>query len=174
MLFYKVEVRPSPIAGRGLFSKEAISKGAIIGLLAHATPIMTEEEYQEAQRHGEQLIILSAVRLAGKYFIYGEQITDEEYINHSADPTMLYHCGIAFARKDVAVGDELTVDYKYFLARDDVGAFDDVRTGGVVTGLDGRQAMIESCRELLALLAEADFDEPRHSDYGDKPAPRRE
>jgi SET domain-containing protein len=167
MLFYQAEVRESPVAGRGLFSKEPIPKGAVVGFLARQAPLMTEDEYQDAQHRGEQVIIMSAVRLAGKYFIYGSEISDEEYINHSSDPSLLYHCGIAFAKRDIAAGDELTVDYKYFLAQNDVGRFTDSRTGRLVDGVDGRQAMIESCKELLALLADgAEFGEPRYSDYG--------
>lgn len=165
MLFYDAEVRESPVAGRGLFATEPIPKGSVIGWLAQGAPLMTEAEYQDAQRRGEHVIVMSAVRLVGKYFIYGHEITREEYINHSDDPSMLYHCGLALARRDIAAGDELTVNYKYFLAKEDVGRFTESGTGRMVDGVDGRQAMIESCKEVLALLGEADFDEPRYSDY---------
>jgi SET domain-containing protein len=167
MLFYETEVQESPVSGRGLFAKDFIPKGAVIGDLTHGASLITEAEYQEAQRRGEHVIIMSAVRLVGKYFIFGHEITKEEYINHSEDPTMLYHCGLALARRDIAAGEELTVNYKYFLAKDDVGRFTDSATGRLVDGVDGRQTMIESCKELLNLLRDTDFSNPRYSEYSE-------
>lgn len=165
MFLYKVETRESEIAGRGVYAAEPIAAGAVVGLLNHHNLIMSETEYQDAQRRGEELIIQSAVRLVGGYFIYNGQITDEEYINHSETPNMLYHCGILFAKQPIAIGDELTVDYKYFLAADDVHRFDDRDTGRAVTGLDAKQALVESCREVIELFSRAAFDQPRYSDY---------
>ena len=137
----------------------------MIGLLDHNNLIMTEAEYQDAQRRGEHLIIQSAVRLVGDYFVYNGEITDEEYINHSETPNMLYHCGILFAKRPIAVGDELTVDYKYFLATNDVCAFDDRDSGREVTGLNAKEALLQSCREVMELFARAEFDQPRYSNY---------
>jgi SET domain-containing protein len=168
MFLYKVETRDSEIAGRGVYAQEAIPMGAVVGLLDHHNLIMTEEEYQDAQRRGEHLIIQSAVRLVGDYFVYNASITDEEYINHSESPNMLYHCGKLFAKASIGVGDELTVDYKYFLATDDVHAFDDRDTGRQVTGLNAREALLQSCREVIELYSRADFQPPRYSDYAAK------
>jgi SET domain-containing protein len=165
MFLYKVETRDSEIAGRGVYAMEPVPAGAVVGMLDHNTLIMTEAEYQEAQRRGDELIIQSAVRLVGEYFVYNAKITDEEYINHSDTPNMLYHCGILFAKMPIAVGDEMTVDYKYFLATDDVHAFDDRNTGMQVTGLDAKEALLQSCREVMELFSRADFDRPRYSDY---------
>jgi hypothetical protein len=165
MFLYKVETRESGIAGRGVYALEPIAVGAVVGFLNHNNLTMTEDEYQDAQRRGEQLIIQSAVRLVGGYFVYNAQITDEEYLNHSETPNMLYHCGLLFAKKPVAVGDEITVDYKYFLATDDVHAFDDRESGKQVTGLNAKEALLQSCREVIELYSQADFDAPRYSDY---------
>lgn len=166
MFLYKVESRDSEIAGRGVYAVEPIPAGVVIGLFNHDTLIMTEREYQDAQRRGEKLIIQSAVRLIGEYFVYNKTITDEEYINHSANPNMLYHCGILFAKKDIAADDELTVDYKYFLAEDDVEAFGDKDTGATVTGLNAKDALRQSAAELVELYSRHDFQPPRYSDYG--------
>lgn len=171
MFLYKVETRDSEIAGRGVYALEAIAKGAVVGLLDHNNLLMTEAQYQEAQQRGEQLIIQSAVRLVGDYFAYNGRITDEEYINHSETPNMLYHCGILFAKQPIAAGEELTVDYKYFLAAGDVHAFDDRETGKPVTGLSAREALLQSAQEVIDLFAKADFDPPRYSDYH-PPLPR--
>jgi SET domain-containing protein len=165
MFLYKVETRHSEIAGQGVYAMEPVPAGAVIGMLDRETLIMTETQYQDAQRRGEQLIIQSAVRLIGDYFVYNAKITDEEYINHSSTPNMLYHCGILFAKKPIAIGDELTADYKYFLATDDVHAFDDRDSGKQVTGMDARQALLASCQEVMELFSRVDFDPPRYSDY---------
>jgi SET domain-containing protein len=168
MFLYKVETRDSEIAGRGVYALEPMTAGAVVGLLNHHNLIMTENQYQQAQSRGEQLIIQSAVRLVGDYFVYNSEITDEEYINHSETPNMLYHCGILFAKAAIAAGDELTVDYKYFLATDDVCAFGDRDTGRQVTGLNAKEALLQSCREVIALFSQAEFDPPRYSDYQPK------
>jgi hypothetical protein len=78
---------------------------------------------------------------------------------------MLYHCGIVFAKTDIAIGEELTVDYKYFLATNDVHAFDDRDTGQQVTGLNARDALLASARELIELYSRADFHPARYSNY---------
>jgi SET domain-containing protein len=169
MFLYKVETRESAIAGRGVYAMEAVPEGAVIGLFNQNTLIMTEAEYQDAQRRGEQLVIQSAVRLIGDYFVYNSEFTDEEYINHSETPNMLYHCGILFANKPIAVGDELTVDYKYFLATNDVCGFDDRDTGEEVTGLSAREALLQSARELIELFSRAEFPPGRYSDYRRRP-----
>ena len=165
MFLYKVETRESGIAGRGVYAVEAIPAGAVIGMFNQNTLIMTEAEYQDAQRRGEQLIIQSAVRLIGDYFVYNREFTDEEYINHSETPNMLYHCGMLFAKAPIAAGDELTVDYKYFLAAGDVCAFDDRDSGEEVTGLSAKEALLQSARELIELFSRAEFPQARYSDY---------
>jgi SET domain-containing protein len=168
MLLYKVETRESAIAGRGVYAAEAIPAGAIVGLLVYKGLLITESEYQDAQRRGDQLIIQSAIRLVGDYFIYNAEVSDEEYINYSTLPNTLYHCGVLFAKKNIAIGEELTADYKYFLAENDVHTFNDVNTNIRVSGLDAKRALLESCRELMDLMATCELDPPRYSDYKPK------
>jgi SET domain-containing protein len=165
MLLFKTELRPSPIAGNGAFALESIPRGAIAGFLTYKVNIVTEEQYQAAQRAGDKLLIQSAVRWAGEYFLYNAALLDEDFINHSATPNLLYHCGILFALSDIWPGNELTVNYKYFLAVNDVYAFSDLDTRQTITGLDARQALLQSCQELAGLYDASEFGPPRHSDY---------
>lgn len=67
---------------------------------------------------------------------------------------MLYHCGISLAARDIAASEELTVNYKYFLAEQDVCAFYDAETGIIVDGIHPADAFIQSAEEVLALLKE--------------------
>ena len=152
MLLVKTEVNPSSIAEEGLFALEPIKKGAIIAILGYQAKIMTEDEYQMHQRNGNELIVRTAVRWVGDHFLYLDAIGHDEYINHSSNPNMLYHCGVCFALRDIQRGEEMTADYRYFLARQDVHAFTDTDTGNHVDGLPPKEALLESARELVAFL----------------------
>ncbi len=164
-LFFVTEAKDSPIAGMGVFAREPIPRGEIVGILGHLGRIVTEAEYQAAQEAGNTLLIKSAIRWAGPYFVYNETISNEEYINHNTDPNMLYHCGVLFARKDIAPGEELTCDYKYFLAVNDYCQFPDIGGQGTVTGLPGKAALLESAKELAELLGDSELGSPRFSEY---------
>ena len=152
MIFFKTEVKDTGTYGRGLFLLEPVTKGQIIGILTMDCGVMTEDEYQSEQAANNEIIVMTAVRWIGRYFLYGDKIGSEEFINHSENPTMLYHCGICFATRDLIAGEELTADYKYFLAEKDVFAFDDSNTKSSVDGISGREALLSSARELIKLI----------------------
>ena len=154
IIFIKTEIKKT-ITGKGLFSLEFVKKGSLIANFAQdAKGIITEEEYQLEQKKGNQLIIMSAIRWVDKYFLYGDYIGSEEYINHSYEPSMLYHCGICIAARDMKPGDELTVNYQYFLAENDLSSFSDHKTGKLVDGLPPKIALLKSAQELVKLLTE--------------------
>lgn len=167
MFFYQLESRPSRIHGTGLFTREAIAVGAIIAALDANHSFMSEQEYLRARRSDDELIVRSAARFVGRYFVYDKVLTDDIFMNHSANPNMIYHCGMLFARRDITADEELTVDYRYFLSPRDVG-FTDIETGQHVVGLEAEAAFLGSCRELAQLYGEVAFDEPRYSDYIEK------
>ncbi len=159
MIFFKTEVRPSGIEGKGIYALENIPRGALLGDLTYNAEPVTEEAYQQAQREGDFHMIKCAFRVAGAYYLFttpprlSEGLLDnEDYLNHSATPSILYHCGLLFALRDIAPGEELTIDYKYILAPQDVCSFPDKKSGAYVTGAEGNKGLIDSTRELLALL----------------------
>ncbi len=154
MLLVKTAVQESKLHNLGLYALEPVTKGQII-MLAECTGVMTETEYQAEQAKENKVIIMTAVRLLGKIFIYGDTIGNEEYINHSETPNLLYHCGICLATRDIAPGEELTLNYKYFLAEKDVYAFEDIVTGEKVDGISPEDAFIKSAEMVLSLLKEA-------------------
>lgn len=158
MLYVKYEVRPSEINGKGLFLLESVQKGQIIALSVTDANYSTEREYQEEQSKGDDLMIMTAVRYVGKHFIYTTFIEDEDYINHSENPTVLYHCGICFAKKDLKPGDELTVDYRYYLAENDFHRFTDIITGAEIDGYSPKQSLLRSSIELLEILKDVSED----------------
>lgn len=154
MLFVDAEVRESRIAGSGLFLRSSVKKGAVVSIHGVDAKLVTQAEYQEEQRKGNDLAVRSGVRWVGRYFLYAKAMPVESYINHSDDPTLLYHCAISFARTDMKPGDELTIDYRTFLAEDDVEGFEDMATGRMLFGLPPKEALLKSSTELVKLLQE--------------------
>ncbi len=163
MLYIKTGVGPSALAKQGLFAKEDVPKGKIVANFGHGASVLTEEEYQREQERGNELIIMSGVRWVGRYFLYNERIGPEEYINHSFFPNLLYHAGACFAAQDIRRGDELTADYRFFLAENDVNAFIDVTTGRKVDGFSAEEALLRSGRALVELLEECNYSDKEKS-----------
>ena len=156
MLFVDAEVRDSRIAGKGLFLRAPVAKGTVVSIHGAKAQLLTQAEYQEAQRQGHELAIRTGIRWVGRYFLHATEMPPEAYLNHSDDPALLYHCGISFARRDLAVGDELTVDYTLFLAEDDVEGFEDRATGRMLYGLPPRDSLLRSAEELVRILRDID------------------
>jgi SET domain-containing protein len=154
MLFVDAEVRESRIAGRGLFLRSSVRKGAVVSIHAVDAQLLTQAEYQEEQRKGNALAIRGGIRWVGRYFLHAKRMPPESYINHSDDPTLLYHCGISFARRDLDAGNELTIDYATLLAEDDIEGFRDAATGRMLSGLPPKEALLRSAEQLVQLLRE--------------------
>lgn len=156
MLFVAAEERESQIAGSGLFLLAPVRKGAVVSIHAVDAKLLTQDEYQEEQRKGNELATRSGIRWVGRYFLHAKEMPVESFINHSDEPTLLYHCGVSFARRDLNPGDELTIDYTLFLAEDDVEGFCDVASGRMLYGLAPKQALLRSAEQLVELLRQID------------------
>jgi hypothetical protein len=165
MIFLPSIVKRSPISGMGVFVDVRVKKGDIVGCMALDSILISETDYQAEQDRGNDEVLRSCIRLAGVHFLYAkaifkdgvEQLTEEDFINHSESPSPLYHCGMLFARRNLEAGEEFTVDYKYFLAFNDATCFVDGATGRKIACLDGAEALRESTSELLALLRSGDL-----------------
>lgn len=154
MITVPTSVKSSPISNRGLFTDVEIPKGSIVGLLPYQTKLISESAYQKGQYEGDKVISMTGVRWVGDYFIVGDEITNEEYLNHSDNPNLLYHCGILISLKRIHANEELTVNYELFLAEDDVLSFTNTESGRKIDGLSGISSLKKSCTELLQLLSE--------------------
>lgn len=153
MLLHPNEVRPSSIHGEGVFLTEGVSRGDVVGILS-ATSSWTTEEYLGKVERLVPNFPQTAVRLVDDYYIYNHDLSNEDYINHSFEPTCIYVLGILFARRDLEAGDELTVDYRYWCStREDWDTVDSL-TGKVVQGWPGRRALVEGLKDLLEVLGE--------------------
>ncbi len=117
MLFIQSEVCNSQIAGQGLFTLEFLPKGKIVGIWTlemQGNAIIDEKLYMEEIKNASEQYKHSFVRLVGKYFVGNyEKKEPDDYLNHSNDYNLLSHCGILFALKDIEIGEELTLNYRY-------------------------------------------------------------
>ncbi len=133
----RLEARPSPIAGRGLFA---------------ATPIRADEpvmiwggEVVERWRKG-------CVAIAEDRYLADPEdgVTGlDDLINHSCDPNLWMQDEVTLiARRDIAAGEELTGDYAMWEADEGWASGWRCRCGrarcrGVVTGRDWRSAELQ-------------------------------
>lgn len=151
----KLSVQRSKIQGIGLFAAEPIEMGSVVMLWNMDAFLTSEREYNTRQAAGDKLMEATGVRYVNDYFLFTDaKPRYENYINHSFDPNILYHCGVCFALKDIADGDELTVDYTYLLSETDNLSFNDAKTNTKVTGLSGVDCLLKTSEILLATLTE--------------------
>lgn len=158
MLFVATEIKPARCGGMGCFATEAIAKNAIVGILVYRGRLVSEDAYLETLRAGSEAAQCTGTRWVGSYFTVEDQRDEfvisnphEAFINHSYEPTLLFHCGICFATRALAAGSELTVNYEYVLSEGDPHAFRDIDTGRLVRGLSWQEALYRSAAELLHL-----------------------
>ncbi len=151
----KLSVQRSKIQGIGLFAAEPIEMGSVVMLWNMDAFLTSEREYNTRQAAGDKLMEATGVRYVNDYFLFTDaKPRYENYINHSFDPNILYHCGVCFALKDIADGDELTADYTYLLSETDDLSFNDAKTNTKVTGLSGIDCLLKTSEILLATLTE--------------------
>jgi len=145
------EVAPSSLGGLGVFARAPLARGTLVADLTAGAHLICEADYREAQRAGNPRVLRSAVRWLGDHFLCCEESDEADYLNHSFSPNILYLWGSCIALDDIAAGEELTVDYRYFLAERDETRFIDGPTGRLVDGLDASRALLGSVLRLLAL-----------------------
>ncbi len=74
-------------------------------------------------------------------------------MNHSFNPNLIYHCGILFAKKYISKNTELTVDYRYFLANNELSQFIDEETNKTVKGFKPDESLVSSAKEIINLFS---------------------
>ena len=106
----KVEKRSSPIDGRGLFAKTAVAKDEIV-VVKGGYVFTGEQRDQIGQDLGP-----SEIQITETLFIGPTTPAEREggmmHLNHSCEPNLGLQGQIVFvAMRDIAAGEELTVDY---------------------------------------------------------------
>lgn len=150
----RTEARPStlPGAGEGVFALEPADKGKFLGMdfpsyrklcTDRDVPRLAAETQKFSWRHIEHVC-----------FEAHDRRSAADLMNHSFDPNVLWHVGYYFAAKQIAVGDELFVDYRYLYSPSWNDSFIDAVTGRPVAGMEWRAALVGSSRRLAALVEE--------------------
>ncbi|HEX8163997.1 MAG TPA: SET domain-containing protein-lysine N-methyltransferase [Pyrinomonadaceae bacterium] len=104
----RIEIRPSPIGGKGMFAREPIKKGETVIVWGGAA--LTKKDLESGNfRKGT----LSAI---AEHLWLGDppdgQDYAADYTNHSCDPNLRMEDEVTLAaRRDIGAGEELTADY---------------------------------------------------------------
>lgn len=106
-----VEVRTSPIAGKGLFARAALPAGTVVSRLGGR--LVSEAELRELfARAAREQGYVDTVSVAGELHLVLPPRRPNGYGNHSCDPNLWWVDAYTLAaRRDIAAGEEVTNDY---------------------------------------------------------------
>ena len=153
-MFVETVVRETAVYGKALYAAAPIKRGAIVCSFTLGSDVTTEDDYVRAVAENREPVTRTGTRYAGKYFTYGNVDAPYNFINHSFRPNLLCHCGVVLAVRDIAAGEELTLDYRTLIDTTDVGIYNDAVTGREIRGMSARETMLKTARQLVALLEE--------------------
>ncbi|WP_199096582.1 SET domain-containing protein [Dyella sp. ASV21] len=147
---YRIAASEIVGAGQGLFLEEDVRAGHIV-----TAPDAIERTYRYDELIGSpelsQQLYASARWFEDRYTVSPDW-PDECYINHSFEPTGLWHLGFVFATRDLPAGTEITVDYRHLLPPGEAEAFVDTASGHSIVGLPWHESLAISTRALATLL----------------------
>ena len=111
MFHTKIEVKNSPIHGKGLFTKEDLQEGQLIYTQEpDKQEVYSEQELTELSDNKQQEVKHFAPKYPdGKWRLSHDKII---YCNHARPGTMLAKDGTLIAARDIKAGTELTQDYE--------------------------------------------------------------
>ncbi len=152
MILPRYHIAASTIAGagKGLFLDEALPRGQIaiapdrIDRTWSFAEILADPE-RIAQLH-------TSVRWFEDRYTLSPDWPDECFVNHSFEPTGLWLLGFIFAARDLAAGEELTVDYRHLLAPGQEEEFRDARSGDAIVGYTWQESLrlgLDGLRKLI-------------------------
>ena len=146
---YHIAASRIPGAGKGLFLDEAVRAGGIV-----TAPDAISQTFRHAELDAPDMARLkyASARWFEDRYTLSPDWPDECYINHSFEPTGLWHLGFVFARRDLPAGTELTVDYRHLLPPGQAEDFIDAASGGKIVGFGWAESLASSVRELGRLL----------------------
>lgn len=162
------EVRPStiPEGGLGVFALAAAERGAYLGQdFPHPRSLRTAEEIAAQPplyRRFSWRYVEDACFAPNPAFR-----APTDLMNHAFEPSIHCHIGHYFAVRDIAVGDELFVDYRFWMS-ELWAPMVDTRTGREVKGWPWRESLRRSCLLMADLMAETASGEARPASPGEK------
>jgi hypothetical protein len=147
---YRIAPSRIPGAGRGVFLDEPLARGRIA-----IAPDRIDEtwSFAEIMSDPERAALLhTSARWFEDRYTLSPDWPDECYVNHSFEPTGSWLLGFIFAARDLAAGDELTVDYRHLLAPGQEETFRDAQSGEAIVGHawnDSLRLGVDALRTLL-------------------------
>lgn len=147
---YRIEASRIPLAGKGLFVAEPVVAGRVIIAPDNIHTVWPEAKLR--QFPADSIEAESSVRWFEDWYSLTPEWSDECYVNHSFEPNALWHLGFIFAGRDLADGEEVTVDYRLVIGSGEAMPFRDSVTGREIVGLDWHDNLRQSASALLALL----------------------
>lgn len=148
---YRVEPSRIPGAGQGLFLDEAVARGRVI-----IAPDNIHTVWPESKLRGypaDSIEVQSSVRWFEDHFSLTPEWSDECYVNHSFEPSALWHLGFIFAADELPAGTEITVDYQLVIGTGETMPFLDSLTGREIVGLPWLDKLRLSAAGLLQLVS---------------------
>lgn len=137
-------------AGQGVFLDEPVAAGRVV-IAPDSIPrvyrweeVMSQPDPEAAQA--------ATVRWFEDRFTITPDWPDDCYVNHSFAPNGIWHLGFIFAGRDLAPGEELTVDYRHLLGEGQVETFTDAATGEPIIGFGWQESLRQSTGALRRLL----------------------
>ena len=117
MIIVPTHLGNSPIHGLGVFASEFISKGARVWEFNPLFDIrFSEEEFQRLPPSARREIEIHLYQPEEGGVLYYES-TMGKYMNHARDPNVDFSdVGLGVATRDIHPGEELTCDYRDFMA----------------------------------------------------------
>lgn len=114
-----IEVRPSPIEGKGLFASQLLTKGEQLTRNGEDDyVVMTDEEFKTFI---ETAASYDAIALGNGVHRVSKVVRDEDpsnYGNHSCAPTAELNDDGLVATRDIQEGEEITSDYALHSSKD--------------------------------------------------------
>lgn len=109
----RIEIKKSPISGSGMFAREPIERGEIVCLVGGM--VMTDAEFEAFQASHSTY---NAIQIdENLHLVERPEITQtlDGSMNHSCDSNAwMDDEATLVARRDIAAGEEITVDYALF------------------------------------------------------------
>ena len=148
---YQIAASTIPGAGKGVLLAEAVPRGRIASAPDKIDATFRFADLIADTARAEQLY--ASARWFEDRFTLSPDWPDECYVNHSFEPTGIWLLGFIFAARDLAAGDELTVDYRHLLAPGQAETFRDARTQQPIVGYawpDSLRIGLDAVRALIA------------------------
>jgi hypothetical protein len=151
MILPAYQILPSniPHAGRGVFLSIPVKAGQI--LISPDQIAGTQSLHAIRMSANAAELEPSIVRWFEDQFTTSPDWPDECFVNHSFEPTGLWHLGFVFARRDLPAGTEITVDYRHLLPPGEAEKFLDQDTGAQIVGYSWKESLALSTQELVKL-----------------------